>query len=1333
MMTTGDARSGLPEGFPAQGLLGYLNFSEGRPDPRFQKQMSDAFAHVAGEAAARPWETLQQRLLAELERLRQQGSAAFQDADQAQAVLRLALGELPAAYRVHHADLLFHQRDIDLLQPFFLARACEAVLAQRGPWEESDRIIRGALQQLNDFVGYRPVAVLEGRRRGELYENERIRPIPLFLRGAGVAWGRYDAILTRALAILETTDTAILAEADFDLDLLDELALDPRGYDFSHPADKRPNHCFGEWDPHHLDNQARFRRYVARQVALDAILDRVQTVKDIDAEELLFEAGAVLAGTVLMAAAVTGRSPQAYDSSVTLSTLVPRIAHCREAFYAQLLSKVPGDHGARLRVEAGVMRQPFGAARRHLNQMLARQRALQLLERHLALLLAEIGYPAASRRQAARIAVASVRMLSEMHILLTTGRLRVGRGELEEAARHVGEVEALVKRGIASGALVDPWNVLGFQGNFPRSNAIEDSVRDFRIDELTRVIDGLFDLYARLLSEAAARGKLGAWDGVTRELRRLANWWDAFATTTVSDIPHVQGAEALESALHVAQALDRWRQRGMGSVDLKFWRDQLEGFRTPKAFAHVVDALLDRQDYRASMGLLMTWLSQAEQVPLIGSEHSFHHLALRWMLGASATLTRSVSETSSLTFRVSGPSASAEGATDEDARRSALDLISRFFDSLEANAEEYWQVPRLDLLGVGEASADQEPHEDEVPETEEESTFDAAYEGVTYKDSADDNVEGELLDIMPQKDFDLKQEAQRIEGRLRFLTALAGLWSIATRPVRAAPPDRRQGAQQAAAAWLAQGRHNYEGLLDLLERIHAHEIPRPTGAFESIVEYDSRMVAKVHLLDVALETCLAQALAVGALQGVCESAEGSAGLRGKVWERAGLLLERALLRGQPDEARAVLPEFMASFRHEPLLYTPLSHGGHPHQVLWASLAHRILRGLVQSLPRQGLLQETYRLVRMARAMEASQALRGPRFTEFVHIFRAGLQAIAEAVTLAARRDGVPPAQIVAALENIAEAFLATWIDQSQGMRISMLEAVQAEEDWRRLRDFIRRYGRDLFTARFLAVANLRGILHRGVGPWLEQLRRDPEPTQAVALLGDLGTRIAQADAERHLFVILQTLLENYDHLRDYNATTAQSDYGENLYQLFDFLRLKASYDRTAWGLQPLTMVHEVLARHDGEAAALWRGQVEQLMQQPAVRHLQELARLEREHGIRLATVTDHLEQRFVKPMAIDRLCALVAPAVREAGERFDRDDPCPLEEELRPLADTPSGVGMDVPQWLARLETELQRVRHAESALGTMIEALATVPALPVPFAQLANQLGKWKEMTLEE
>ena len=66
----------------------------------------------------------------------------------------------------------------------------------------------------------------------------------------------------------------------------------------------------------------------------------------------------------------------------------------------------------------------------------------------------------------------------------------------------------------------------------------------------------------------------------------------------------------------------------------------------------------------------------------------------------------------------------------------------------------------------------------------------------------------------------------------------------------------------------------------------------------------------------------------------------------------------------------------------------------------------------------------------------------------------------------------------------------------------------------------------------------------------------------------------RADAERWLTFILQALVENYEEYKDYNTTTPQSDYGENLHLLLDFLRLKAGYQRHAWRLRPLVLVHQ---------------------------------------------------------------------------------------------------------------------------------------------------------------
>jgi hypothetical protein len=189
-------------------------------------------------------------------------------------VVRLLAQHLLPAYRQFHRDLLWHQTDAALWRPFFLGRAFEAILAQGGPWDESERIVAGALDTLNDYIGYRPVAVLESRQI-EPYPHERVRPIPLYVRGVGVACGPYEELITQALAILAETDPEIRQEAWFDPEMLDELALDPRAYEFDHPAGKRPNYHFGQWDQELIDNRGNYRRFVLQQITLDSLLSRV--------------------------------------------------------------------------------------------------------------------------------------------------------------------------------------------------------------------------------------------------------------------------------------------------------------------------------------------------------------------------------------------------------------------------------------------------------------------------------------------------------------------------------------------------------------------------------------------------------------------------------------------------------------------------------------------------------------------------------------------------------------------------------------------------------------------------------------------------------------------------------------------------------------------------------------------------------------------------------------------------------------------------------------------------------------------------------------------------
>ena len=523
---------------------------------------------------------------------------------------------------------------------------------------------------------------------------------------------------------------------------LDELALDPRAYDHNHPADRRPNYRFGEWDPHHIDTRGHFRRFVVRQITLDGLLDRVQNAPVEAAPDRLQEAATVLAGTMLMASGLSGAGPDTYDSSATLSTIMPPIARMRDAFYRDHLAAVPGSHGERLREEARITRQPFGGARQHINQFLALNQAAQLQQRRLAVLVAELGYPEAARRHAARVPVASLRLLAEIHIHLTTCQILATQSKLGEAAENLAQAEAIMHRAIGCGAMVDPWNILGFQGLYPLFAAREDSVSDRRIGELVQVIDRLFNQYAHVRAEAAAAGDKALGGRLAKHMTKLAAWWDQYATSIVNDVPHVLGREAAAAADHVATALGLWHQRGESPADLAFWRQHLDGFRTAKSFALVVDELLRKNDHRAAMGLLVNWQSQAPQIPLQDGEHSFHLLSLRWMISV-------------------------------ERQKTGEPLIAKFLDHLEANAEDYWQVPRLPREGEGQ--------EEQLPmprENDEDALFGAAYEDMTFKDSTDDGNEGELLGFEPRQEFDLEHQGAALQERLHWFTTLARLWHI---------------------------------------------------------------------------------------------------------------------------------------------------------------------------------------------------------------------------------------------------------------------------------------------------------------------------------------------------------------------------------------------------------------------------------------------------------------------------------------------------------------------------------------------------------------------------
>jgi len=717
-------RESQAAGDPAvEQVLGYLNFSSGAPDVQFLANLNRLFECSAAQPEEpAPWLAVGRLLTTRLAEKRDQ-TAAFRDADQAATVLKLVFDEALPAYRRFHRDLLFHRTDESLFRPFFVGRVCEAVLRQGPPWDERDRIITSAIKQLNDYVGHRPIAALETQKL-EAYPHEFVRPVPIYVRGAGISCGPEREVVAAALKLLEDTDDHLLAQAYFDPDLLDELSIDPRAYDFDHPANKRPNYHFGQWDPHYIDNKGRFRRFVVQQVTLDALMRRLTDTPEISADELLQEAAAVLAGTILMASGISGEGPGTFDSTVTLSKLLPKIARYRDDFYEQLFNKIGGAHAERLKTEAAERRQPFGGARQHLNAQLARQRASQLEHVHLAKIFARMGHTAAAQHEASVVPCAAARMQCQIDCLMTTGQLACDRDNLEEAARLLPQIVDLLKRAIHCGAVIDPWNILGFDAQYSLFPALENSVRDHRADELVALMDRLWALYSRVWSESAAVDNAELSKQVAREFKETATWWHQFAVHEVSSVEAVDSLTVYRAAERVAQAMNVWHKGGAAAGDVAFWAPHADMFDSSKAYALVIETLLDRGDYVATMALLVHWLSQADAVGLFEADASWHDLAERWF-----------GETTSL---------AGLDASDTAAAGKRWDIARKFLDYLEANAEAYWNPPQFRLGPSSSPTASGDALAEE--EDEDAERFESAYEGMVFRDSTDDGIEGSIFE-----------------------------------------------------------------------------------------------------------------------------------------------------------------------------------------------------------------------------------------------------------------------------------------------------------------------------------------------------------------------------------------------------------------------------------------------------------------------------------------------------------------------------------------------------------------------------------------------------------
>ena len=1401
-----------------QDLLGYLNFSSGKPDSRFHQQLNRLSAWLRPTAEGVP---LVARLNQKLDQLAT-SSPAFSDCHQARAVIRLVFDAVLPAYRQHHADLLFHLQEADFLQPFFLARVFESVLSQRGPWEETARIVAGSLAQLNDYLGHRPIAVLENRRRHQPYPHERHRPVPLFIRGSGVASGPYAALLEGALEILAQTPSDLLAAAHFQLENLDELAVDMRAYDHSHPVFKRTNYTFGEWDPYQIDLRGNYRRFIVRTIILESLLSWMEATQDLGEAEKLLEASAVLAGTILMASAVSGSGPDTHNSAVSLTHLLPRIARQRDAFYSRLLQTLTGPHAQRLKKEAEENPQPFGRIRQHLNLRLAHYGCRQMQRSTLAQMYARMGYPDAARRQAAIIPAASTRFETELQWRITSIRLLTGRGQLREAARYLVEIDEYLHRGIECGALVDPWNILGFQGHFPLFQAREDSVADPRVDRLLELMEDTFGAFSRLLCEAAATGDRSLCDEVSLQFQKLAEFWEQFATTVVSDLLAVDSREAFESAQQVSQALLAWNSAGEAAGDVAFWKQHVGQFQSAKAYAIVVEVLLRRGDTLASMNLLIQWLSENESVELEHGPYSFMALLSHWM---SLVLPPRVAlDGSLLTPRQlpagpkSGAASVSTGSAESDAGPSRLageatrrsgsatnwSLIRRMFAALEINGGIYWSVPMLSggvLKFPENASHDwfQAPPDDalqwkvEEPEEtlsdEDEALFGAAYENVVYRDSAQDGNTGDTVDEgVPDHDSPLEEAGRQLDLRLKFLVTVSQLWREAATswvssqapssqapssqapssqaPSSQAPsslaPDQPAGPSSSAAAESTgpnapaaseMSREQFEALVhwrdsnlklqrqvnELVESISLHQPIEPSGDPESMLEYDRELHTKFSLLNSVISAQVVLEENTKLLSACLPESAARLPPNASKLDRTLLALHQAVLKRDMRSVQKLSVDLNGDLRGRPLLYVPLDKGGRPKDVLAARNLQQVLRFWLIRLPRLGLFRETWQLLSTAFYMERKTTPVGMSITEFDRLLQSALHASLESLVTCGRRWQSPPLSQEELAEKIGvltEGYLTLWNKHSSTMRLSSVEALRDLATWRRVRSFIRDYGAELFQTRILTLGNLRAIVHRGADWYLDYLAETEDPLHPSKLLADLDHKLARSEAETLLELVFRCLVEKFDRFMEYNSTTTQSDYGEQLHCLLDFLRTETQYERQAWNLYPLILAHEVLARGgNAQAAEIWSDVLRSKTAPIARQFLSRLRKLEKQHSIRLPSITDRLSERFVKPLALDRILAQVKPAMQEAWDGRTSELFTRFEAEVEKYLSTSSGsAALDIQPWQQSLLDEVDEVEQSLTGFEEEpTDSTFDLPQVLITREQFEEQLTRWDQSSKQK